>query len=751
LSKDAGVLGKLLPSLVFILLGIILWWSPDFLTADTYFNIGDSLFPFRSYEQIGSSFYAWQEQGKEGLGSNITYPNAMALYYYALVFFLRSIRLPLWVCNRLFFLIPTWILFFSSFYMVNAFIAHKKNQWGSILGSIFIATAPPLMFITPILHLAVSGMILSLGSFKNFLNSKKKRNFIIFALGFLMMTSMPRYMYIFVIAITIYLFSWLSIIYKRIHKKRIFFLKTVWISLSLMILILMINFYTVLPALSFLFKHSSAEFLPNNDIYINRLDVVNFYRGTTSLIYSLRLVNSNVYSLYNNYFSSPINLLCSFLLIAIMFVPFVLKKNINREMLTVCLTTVVLMMLVAVFGSDFYKFMMENIPGFWILNNPQYVLTPIVPMYGVLLAYSVNFGLRNIKNMIIDKKREKIAVVGILMCIFFLIVVNNGVYFFDKLPLKRKIFITNEKDIIAMGNHLPYFKIPAAYKKLNEKIGAEEKNARTIVLPFLTDGYARFSWWPYRTMPDVLYSLTDLRLAGASFGPSNTIVSLRNFLLNKKLDKAFDLMSKYGYSYIFMHKDLLAYNSFFEKELSVYLAEIKKHPRIKMVEENDYFQLVKLLPKKEKRKKKPEIIFKKIHPAKYIAVIRKAEEPFWLIFDESFNAQWKLYRIKKDAIHADLELSVAAIGQLEKEANPIHDFFSVMADMRYLFQNALNARHKKVDTFKNGWLIDPEEMGLGSNFNLVVFFQPQSLFCLGLIVSLLGVAVFFILFLFKKI
>jgi hypothetical protein len=56
-------------------------------------------------------------------------------------------------------------------------------------------------------------------------------------------------------------------------------------------------------------------------------------------------------------------------------------------------------------------------------------------------------------------------------------------------------------------------------------------------------------------------------------------------------------------------------------------------------------------------------------------------------------------------------------------------------DIRYLFRNPLAAGHFLVNGYANGWYIEPEKLGLGENFTLVIYFWPQSLFYLGLGIS----------------
>ncbi|MGE4358068.1 MAG: hypothetical protein AB7E08_05930 [Candidatus Omnitrophota bacterium] len=132
--------------------------------------------------------------------------------------------------------------------------------------------------------------------------------------------------------------------------------------------------------------------------------------------------------------------------------------------------------------------------------------------------------------------------------------------------------------------------------------------------------------------------------------------------------------------------------------------------------------------------KEPEITFKKINPTKYLVKVEGAREPFWLVFSESFHKQWKLYSYQLIAHSSWFEEIVADYPELKvKEARHLMKF--TPEDIRYLFKKPLEAEHLLVNGYANGWYIEPQKLGLGKNFILVIYFWPQSLFYLGLGIS----------------
>lgn len=134
------------------------------------------------------------------------------------------------------------------------------------------------------------------------------------------------------------------------------------------------------------------------------------------------------------------------------------------------------------------------------------------------------------------------------------------------------------------------------------------------------------------------------------------------------------------------------------------------------------------------RKQVPKIMFRKINPTKYEVRAREANEPFWLVFSESFHKGWRLYNkveVKEDGAFGEIVADYPKLGV--KEARHLQKF--TPGDIRYLFRKADVKEHYLVNGYANAWYIDPEKLGLGEDFTLVMYFWPQTLFYLGLLIS----------------
>lgn len=110
----------------------------------------------------------------------------------------------------------------------------------------------------------------------------------------------------------------------------------------------------------------------------------------------------------------------------------------------------------------------------------------------------------------------------------------------------------------------------------------------------------------------------------------------------------------------------------------------------------------------------PDITFQKVNPTKYQVRVTSATQPFFLVFSESYYPQWKAY-----------------VNPQGRGTNWLEAFFqsSIPEDKHFL-----------VNGYANAWYIDPSELRTGAEFNITLYYQPQSLFYLGWIISGLTLA-----------
>lgn len=137
----------------------------------------------------------------------------------------------------------------------------------------------------------------------------------------------------------------------------------------------------------------------------------------------------------------------------------------------------------------------------------------------------------------------------------------------------------------------------------------------------------------------------------------------------------------------------------------------------------------------------PAVIFQRVNPAKYLVSIDKAQKPFWLVFGESYNSNWKIYEAKSSealAKRSEIIATYESLGVSERR----HGYDFNLKDVSFLNKKPVNFEHHKVNGFANGYYIDPALIDKNQQqLHLTLFFWPQALFYFGLIVSLCSVAI----------
>jgi hypothetical protein len=130
----------------------------------------------------------------------------------------------------------------------------------------------------------------------------------------------------------------------------------------------------------------------------------------------------------------------------------------------------------------------------------------------------------------------------------------------------------------------------------------------------------------------------------------------------------------------------------------------------------------------------PQIVFQEVNPTHYQVKIENASQPFFLIFSEANDPQWKAYVDNGETSFGNIIASYPAVGV--QEANSTTSF--TPGDVSYLFQKALpESDHYLVNGYLNAWYIDPSKIAIKQNgtFEMTLYYQPQSYYYIGLTMS----------------
>ena len=108
----------------------------------------------------------------------------------------------------------------------------------------------------------------------------------------------------------------------------------------------------------------------------------------------------------------------------------------------------------------------------------------------------------------------------------------------------------------------------------------------------------------------------------------------------------------------------------------------------------------------------PNITYREVNPAQYEISITNATAPFFIVFPETYDPGWKAY----------VSLQSSSINWFDAL------FREPLSDKNHLIANG----------DANAWFIEPTELGTNKQvFTITLYYQPQSIFYLGILISVL--------------
>jgi hypothetical protein len=135
----------------------------------------------------------------------------------------------------------------------------------------------------------------------------------------------------------------------------------------------------------------------------------------------------------------------------------------------------------------------------------------------------------------------------------------------------------------------------------------------------------------------------------------------------------------------------------------------------------------------------PRITFVKINPTKYKVKVEGAKEPYTLIFSESFHQGWRAYISDQRSVTSSQYGGIVASyfdGEI-KEGTHKNIFFDKNTFETWGKKPISEERHLLVNGYANSWYITPQDSGEAEKYEMIIEFQPQRWFYLGLGMSVL--------------
>lgn len=683
------------PLLLFAIIALAIYWAPGFF-GKGFFNWGDTHFPFAPKQAIKCYYYLWDYYS--GTGASVAW--TPLLLYNVLIIIFRQIGLPLWLVNRLVFLIPLILVAWSTYFLAGSMIRGRYAKLACTFAGLFAILNPVTMLSDVRWAFSMAGVPLTLGLFIRILRDKDNRikySLLLPIASLLLPLGDPIFVALPAIVAIVYLV--LHLVMEGGFRDR-----SLWGSLTIAFLLtLLVNMYCILPFLVLFKQHilPAASSRPGQGWGL----LTSVGLPWAGLPWIIRLITQCPNQMLK-YFSIPVILLISFLLPAYVYLP-LLKTKKNKSILNLAIIGLILTLFATTvryrwFGIV-YKWLWDHIYFFPIFRNPrnfQYMLSFV---YAVLLGFALQMSLQ------INRRGLKIILVAGLSSVLF-------VYGSFTLGLFGP-------EYNASATHQPTTVIPDSYYNLREYLLKDaDWQDRLYVLPWMAWA-TKYKWSiPSHDMIDVVLGFSPIPVIGVqNYGPRHQVENqVINSLAEGKVRKVTEALSKLSVKYIFLHKDI-SEESF--HMVTRHLPLLPKYERL-LSENTELFR--KVLSTKEYD------LYEFISPMRY---------PMIFAVDNSsvkYNADTKYYVFDRQPADKLIESSFKMVnlatytGKLKIDSDCVLIFNQDFNSNWHLFINGKKVgEHIRINEFANGWFI----RGKG-DLEIRLKYQPQMVVLPGIILSL---------------
>ena len=545
---------------------------------------------------VNTYLFTWDQRGGFGLGQSSLFPPYLPTYLLAYLWSLLG--LPLWIVNRLWFILPNILIGFGAFYLYQSLFNSRYSWICGTISSIFIMLLPE-KFSIPVLEIGFAGTLFAIGSvirglFVNGVtNSKNHRIIIVFGFAILLASQGFRYFYISIVILLVITIS--SLYYHRKEKQRL--INNFKFLSRCTALALLLNLFWIIPL--YLLLTGPKELITSTpEVLESRLAFNTEHQRMTSPLYVLRastggegLGRPPYY-----YFSYPLIVPFSFIIPLYCFLPLLLNNiNIKIKLLIYGIIPLTLFVVSFHFSPTINMFLREYVPLFWPLGNPQYWLCYVGVFYGLIVGSTTEHflfliaheGNKPIKKVTFNPKILKFILAG---CVGLIVIVFGGGILLDK-PLIKGF----HTPYFLYGNKLPYIKIPEEYDKV-EKYLTNNAKVEERIWYIGTGNYKKYTWSQQGHQPELLFFKSPIPAVGQPLSWAAPIIDLLSTSIDyrkKTFDNGLKLASFLNritnIKYILIHKDYL-----FEEDRRLNQSvekELKKNTIWKVVMDNKEFSL----------------------------------------------------------------------------------------------------------------------------------------------------------------
>lgn len=712
-----------------VIIGIYFNWCGDFFKPNTFKNWGDIVFPYDTLSWLKRVYFSWDDNTGVGLGNdNILHVNLPHSFF---LFLLSKIGIPLWVINRINIIMPIAVMGWSIHYLFFSF-THGRYVWISSFTSILFALFAPTIDLDPITSLSLACFPFVLGSFIRLFDNNQNLSIscLVIPFGVMYVSFSPRNLYLSIIIIICY------IIFDSItNKKHYNFIHRSKAVLILLVLIVIFNSYWMLSLFKFfllqggdyqnLFAHSSS--------YDERLNLFERYRNIGNPLWTFRLLlNTNDVSL------SPYKMFL-FLTPLYSYASIIFTKN-KKVVFFIFASLILQLLSFAPYFSltlKLHLLLEKYLFGFWILNNPIYTIYFSVLFNAILFGITTKGILSKISTLKVNCNHIKpyFNLLIILFIFFYIMFINGGL-------LTKRIW--------GYQNPNEFVKVPVSYFDLREYLRKNSKTVdRLLNLPWVTLGYAYYTWWPCNKipMPDIVSVLSPIPVTGVGSHPSKLLqeklgYNFNDFLLHNLLNEDYmqtlNDITQMGFKFILDHHDYYGVPLSFAPALGIYRPNITKSNLYKKALESPYFILWErksdISPIFESCSEKPNIKTSepkiknvlKVNPTRYIIDVDDVYTPMVLSTKIPYSHYWKAKIVKNNS--KDMNDSISF---WEKWSLDIFPKDVVMY---------LNKIDTSTEYFNKYYLeLQKEEALTNGSYRIIIEFEKQRFQSISILISIISI------------
>ena len=503
-----------------------------FLVGDLYFSFNPA-YDFKHY--IGyhenNSFIINNE--------NIKYI-FWVLYKYINYLLFDLLKIPFFILNRLFLLVPAFLYIWSFFLLMKNYFNEKNNVLILFITLFLFTTGNLLQIIDPIgIWLPMSAVYFTYLYFTKDITNLKYNNVIIISLLTIVIIAQPRYIIFLIYFLPIYSFFFL--------KKSDFFFIIKYFFI-LLLLSLLFNSYSIYVFVQSFLSGLSDNYLMNNSIiYLreSRSDYISTYNLSNVniillLSFFLNSYNSQSYIINNNHFF----ILCIIIFTLNYFFSILdlFKEKISNFKKIKLKIFIIFLIVILFFSVPFLQKIYIKIPFLWTISSPIHIYLLFLPFK----SYVFINGIVVISNSL--KKNYLLCKLYYVVFFFSCLIYIIPFLFSQSSFINRKIYHNANSNLnFSIHNSFEsgWIKIPEEY--FNFKLNIEKKNYKILHFPLVESVYVNYNFTDL-TIP-VIFTFYQHLPVTISSNVFFSKIDKKNFYLWES-DKIVRFLKSRNYKYI---------------------------------------------------------------------------------------------------------------------------------------------------------------------------------------------------------